>query len=74
MKNNLKNIQPGKLRAVWHPTLHRLVVMDADLLKFIKNALNAPKNARAGKVASVPAREGMPPCQVYAKVGKRQFE
>ncbi len=37
----------------------------------VANAQNAPKNARAGKVASVPAREGMPPCQVYAKVGKR---
>ena len=37
----------------------------------VANAQNAPKNARAGKVASVPMKEGMPPCQVYAKVGKR---
>lgn len=71
MKNNLKNIQPGKLRAVWHPTLHRLVVMEADLLKFIKNAQKGSKSARGGKVASVLMQEGKPPCQVYAEVGKR---
>lgn len=30
-----------------------------------------PKNAQQAKVASVPMKEGKPPCQVYAKVGKR---
>ena len=37
----------------------------------VANAQKGSKNAREAKVASVPAREGMPPCQVYAEVGKR---
>lgn len=71
MKNNLKNIQPGKLRAVWHPTLHRLVVMEADLLKFTKNAQKPPKTRRREKWQVYSCKRGSPPCQVYAEVGKR---
>lgn len=37
----------------------------------VANAQKGSKNARGGKVASVPMKEGMPPCQVYAEVGKR---
>lgn len=54
----------------WKPAgRHRQLVWCAE---DVANAQNARKNARAAKVASVPMNEGIPPCQVYAKVGKKQ--
>ncbi len=54
----------------WKPAgRHRQLVWCAT---DVANAQNARKNAPQTKVASVPMKEGMPPCQVYAKVGKKQ--